>query len=381
MLDPGTLMVVEYLVLSLITAVYGADVVRRGFTAPDVCWAVALLAGGLGYLGGLMAAEAPEATWVRPVSSGLVVTAVGALWAGVHVFSGRRTLLWLPPVTGVVAAAVEPVVVRAASGSDNALTGHELVHVGVALWAIATTVAVVRGPLVRYFGGVVIAFALGTVGAALAIRLLVALAAGDGSTIVAGVLDPGMASLAVALAMTAAGIGVILLRAGERGAMQLADPLFDTTLGVRTPEGLARRGEQLFAQARGKGQEVVVVVVDVADPETLREAYGTRMLEASRELVAAVLLEIVPRGGAVGLCELAEHRFVAILPDHDAALASRWAEDVRRAIRASRVQVDADALRLTVTTGLAVGDGDLDALIARAASAVGEDENARRPRR
>lgn len=381
MLDPVTLLVGQFLAISLVTAVYGADVVRRGLTAADACWVVGFLTAGLGYLGHLTALDATQPPWLDGLASGLIVTAVGAFWAGVHVSTGHRSLLWLPPVTGLVVALAEPTASAVAAGSGSSLTGDEVFHVGVAAWAIAAAVAVARGPAARYFGGVVIGFGLGTLGAGLLVRLLVALLAGQGSTIVAGVIDPGVASLGVALALATAGMGALLLRAGERGAMQLTDPLFDPSLGVRTPLGLEQRAEQVLTQARSRGQDVVVVVVDVADPDTLREAYGSRMLEASRELVAAVLLEIVPRGGIVGLCELADHRFVVVLPDHDAERATRWADDVRRAIRSSRVQVDADALRLSVGTGIAVGDADLAALVAEATADVSTDDDARRPRR
>ncbi|GMA30375.1 GGDEF domain-containing protein [Litorihabitans aurantiacus] len=333
----------------------------------------AFLGMGLGSLGHLIEVESPQPAWVGVAADGAVVAAVGAVWSAVRAHSGRPPMLWLPAVTGAAVSALGPLAADVAERSRETVTGVELLHAGAGLWALAAAWAVLRGPMLRYFGGVVIALALGSLGVGLVVRLVLAFAT-DGEGVVAGrILAPGTAALAIALALAAAGIGGILLRSGESGAMRPSDVVFDPALGVRTHAGLAVRGAELLQSARDRGHDVVVAVVDLTEQRTLAEAFGARTVEAARSLVAAVLLDLVPRGGAVGLGGEASQQFVVLLPDHDLARAERWARDVRRAVRASRVEVDGEDLRLTVATGLAAGDGDLDALAARARVNVGAE--------
>lgn len=350
-LDLLTVLVLQHLIVGVIAAIYVVDVARRGVSAVDRSWVIAFLGAVLTTLGYLVTTLAPHQWWINPVTNGVMVAAVGALWSGIRVFGSRRPLLRLPVLSGLVVA-----VAGLIPGPDGGTWAGGVPHLlGVALWALAGAAAVARGPMRGYFGGLILGAALGVGGLFYLARTSVALAAGFESIIFERYFDTRSSSVVTTLAVVAGAIGTLLLRTGESGVMRVGDRTFDPVLGVRTPQALRRRAAELLEAERARGRGVAVVVVDLVDPSTLTEAYGVRMLEAARALLAATLIDGAPRGALVGADGESECRFVVVLPGATREQALTLVTEVGRSVRASRVQVETDVLRLAVRAGVAAG--------------------------
>ncbi|PWD51925.1 hypothetical protein C8046_16015 [Serinibacter arcticus] len=355
--DLPTVLLLQHLVVGMLTVVYGVDVVRRGFTSVDRYWMIAYLAAGLASLGHLIGTLTAQRDWTDSVADALLVLAAGAAWSGVRVLDGARPRLWMPVLTAVAVA------VAGGLGSSVEPRGYLAVVAG---WAVATAVATVRGSAIRHIGGAVIAGSLGVGGSALLLHTVVGMSRDGAAAPTDLMLSPETAALIIMVAVVGTGVGTLLLRTGEGGALQVGEALFDPATGVRTPLGLHGRAAALLEDGRAGGRPSTVAVVELVDAVTLLDAYGSRMIESARELVAAVLIDTAPRGSLVGTVEGTECSFVVVLPDHDAEQADPWRATVVAAVRASRVEVVGDGVRLGVSVGLADGDGALLDLVDRA---------------
>lgn len=371
-IDVVTVLTMQHLIVGVIAAIYLVDVVRRGVTAVDRTWVLGFLGAVLTTLGFLVGAMSQFPWWINPVANGVMTASVGALWSGVRVFCGRTPRLWLPALSGV--AVMGAALVHGPDGGEWA--GGLALFVAVGGWSLAGVVASVRGSMNRYFGGLILTIALGVGGGFYVLRAIVALTLGFDSLSFERFFDQRTSTVVTTLAVLAGAIGILLLRTGEGAAMRVGDLIFDPGLGVRTPLGLERRAEEVLTQIRARGQGVAVVVLDLADPATLVDAYGPRMMDAARGVVAAILLERAPRGAVIGASDAAACRFVVVLADGSAESARPWAAEVGRTVRESRVEVDGDVLRLSVRAGVAVAGADasgdaLPLLVRRATDDLG----------
>jgi len=156
---------------------------------------------------------------------------------------------------------------------------------------------------------------------------------------------------------------------------RLADE--DALTGVLNRRGLVDWLHVEAERARRYDHEIGVLVFDIDGFKSFNTRLGYLAGDRMLQVVASTLEKVLAHdafarpGSTVG--RYGGEEFVVMLPDADAALVRRFADETRAAIAAEYVQWDGEDLQVTVSVGVATARGDAaraDALVAAADAAM-----------
>lgn len=178
------------------------------------------------------------------------------------------------------------------------------------------------------------------------------------------------AYLAAFIAMLANGVSFLLLVKEDTDAELRRLVTTDEMTGLANRRAFFERGDEVLALCRRLGRSATLAMLDVDRFKQINDTYGHAAGDAVLKNVATVLRREVR---AVDLCaRLGGEEFVVVLPGATAEQAVLALERVRSAIAASTVERAGQALRVTVSIGVAtIDEGDsLDAALVRVDAAL-----------
>ncbi|HET6433054.1 diguanylate cyclase [Dyella sp.] len=158
-----------------------------------------------------------------------------------------------------------------------------------------------------------------------------------------------------------------LRRSRRLHRMAMTDPL----TGVANRRRLAQLGQLALEHARGMGEPLSLIALDVDHFKRVNDSYGHPVGDQVLIRLAAVCQHALRQVDHLG--RMGGEEFVVILPGSDAAAACLVAERLRREVRALALNDLAPGLTVSISLGVAEAeptDADLEQLIARADEAL-----------
>jgi diguanylate cyclase len=347
-LDMTTLLVVSSLVIAVTSVLFIVEAWNRDGDEVDRLWSLAFAAAlttGLSYIA---SAAVPELWWANAVGNAGSVLTTSAMWNGIRVLSGRRSLVQL----SIGAAAVAALAVVLVGPDGGAWAGGAVMLAGTALGALLGGVAILRSPARGIRAGVLLGTVLLSAGAFYAFRLVVFLAAGPEFALFRTYAGTEVSTLFVVLLITGAAFSMVVLRGTQARAQQDEARNFDPMTGARTGVSFVPRANALLRAHHEASAPVALAAVTPEGIDEIAVAFGRE--HAGRALVvcgeaAQVLL---PKRALMGRDAQDGRAFQVLLPGFTAAEAAEWATEVRKEIIDSPLEVPGSRLRLTVSVGI-----------------------------
>lgn len=348
MLDVRTLQIVLIVVVSVIAAVFVAEVARRGRSPVDLVWTLALSAAVAAAMFHLTSDSSQSLWWFVALGNACSVVTTMAMWNGVRADDGRRPLLGV-----TAAAALLTALVALAAGADEVGDVVWVSILGTAAGAILGGAEGLRGRLRSRRPGRALSVALLVAGGYHVLRLVVYLVAGPDSAFTE-FLGPSTTLLVLLVLLTTAGCCMIVVRGDEVATLAARSSAFDARTGLRTPVTFVPRARDAVREAQRAGDPVTVVVVFLEGRGDLATAFDREVAESALSAVVDTARLLAPPAASLaGRADEAEEAFEVLLRGHTGTEGHVWAETLRRRVIANPIEVDGARVRLRLSLGVA----------------------------
>ncbi|KFF59311.1 hypothetical protein JF66_12205, partial [Cryobacterium sp. MLB-32] len=367
LLDGATLVLVS----GLVTVICGISVIANtAFLRSDDAgrvWSIA-------YISAVMSAvsyservlmRGTETWWTLVVGHFLLVVAIGALWSGLRLHNGRRSLLW---VVLLVAGAVALAAMLRGTG-EHELTATLELSLAAALLSGLGCVEATRAPLQRNLNARILAVAFGVLAFFGLLRVVVFLFYPN---LFVMSFNRGFASLVALSFVIVATITISVLRAEQGGRTAVGD----RNLGIHSAAGALTL--TAFAQAsidhldRAREREVGLVLVraEIDNLPAINAAFGRRAGDEAISEFTRMLRAALPVMSLIGHSDSGRFLILGRAASRTDALA--LTERIRTAMVQNPLS-KLSSIRLTASFGIAdtFDHGhDFDALRAAADAAL-----------
>ncbi len=368
-LDVTTLLVFSSLITVVISTLFLAETWSRDAPLVDRLWS-------LGFASALLTAlcyvadEAVTGLWFAlALGNGFLVLTPMALWNGIRVYGGRRSLVEVS-----IAASLVAVVATLVSWPEGgSWSGASVYLLGNAVGSLLSAVAMARARRydVRAARYLTVIMAMG--GSYFLVRWVLFLIGGADSDLFQTYAGTGIAAILVPLWMIGAAFSMIALRQTQEHSRREEQGNFDPMTGARTCQSFIPRAEAVLRARAADGSPVCVVTVRPEHYDDIAVAFGREA--ADRAFVAAgeVTISMLPGRAVVGR-DPNGLAFQALLPGVPPEEAARWAEDVRAELVAEPFETQGTRMRLSARFGIASSQThgyDLDSLCEASREACG----------
>ncbi|MFC4553976.1 GGDEF domain-containing protein [Georgenia faecalis] len=347
-LDPLTLDVVAGAVVLLSATLFVAEAWSRRAQAVDRLWSLAFAAAIAASLATL--ADAFQPSWVaRALGNAAQVAVLWFMWSGVRACGGRRPLVGV----AVGAAAVAGLGVLAVGPAGDPWAAGGLMLVGVAVGALISGVAILRGPLRQFQSGIALAVLLLVMGTYTVFRFVLYITQGPYSDAFTTYAGSELTTLVVTLVLNGSAFSMVSLRVAQTTRSVLLRHHFDAATGARTPASFEPRALDALRDAEERGRQMCFVVVEPDDVTAIRLAFGGNYADEALALCGETVAMVVPPRGLIGIDAPHGARFEVLLRDMGAAEAEEWAAGLRTEFLHATFELPSSRVRVTVSIGLA----------------------------
>lgn len=345
-LDDVSLLLVTLGVVTVVSLLFMAEVWVRRTTAADRIWSISFVSVIATVLAYVAEAVGLDAAWVSALASATTVLALWGFWSGARAYSGKRSLLWVAGLAGLV------VFLAVLVGQGDSWIAW-LVHMGgFVIGGTLLAVEILTGPIRRAHPGRVLAVLAGLAALYHCVRLALLLFYGVGSPEFAAYAGTNTTTIVLATIIVGASFCMVSLRAGDVGRGERLALNFDPLTGARTPATFRRRAVKVLAEAEQADRQACLVVVRPESIEAISIAFGPEYADRALAHCGEVVTALTP-GTYLGLDATGKIGFEVLLPDTRLAEGIAWATGLRKELIAAPLEVPNSRLRLTVSLGVA----------------------------
>lgn len=349
-LDQQTLSLATGLVVLTAGTVFVLETLLNRDSTTSRLWSLAYLAGILTSISYVLWATMPSAWWAVAVGNAAFVVSAGAIWSGCRSFNGRRSLLWVVVVAGVLAAAA--VVLEGPDGGDWA--GAYVWLLGVAVFSALGAAETFTRSMGKDANARGLSMVLLAEGVLFLARFVVLLGWGPENIVFHTYLGTATTSIVTIILMIVAAVTMSVMRAdtSPRARMGASAPLFSRR-GLMGCDAFEQVLTDRLARAAEHSESVSLLHVHLDDLEEIGIAFGRTAADLVLGESVATVRRIVPASAVIG--DAGTGRLVVassgVSPGEDIALATV----LRRALLDVDVP-EAPGAKVTASIGAATTD-------------------------
>lgn len=182
-------------------------------------------------------------------------------------------------------------------------------------------------------------------------------------------------------AFTGMGLFTLLIVVDDLGARLRRQARTDQLTGLKNRRGFGASARYFLRRARRQRRPISLVLCDIDFFKEVNDSHGHLMGDQVLTQFANLLAKQIAEPGVVA--RVGGEEFAMLLPDQDAASASRIAEAVRQAVESNDFDLDGKPIKVTASfgiTGIPVSDERLELSFKQADSALYQAKHAGRNR-
>jgi diguanylate cyclase (GGDEF)-like protein len=289
---------------------------------------------GLGFISGMLATIAyavwgysSELWWVTGVGNAALSFAIGSMWSGCRAFNGRRPLLWVVSIVGVLVFLA--VVVHGPDGGEWA--GAPAMYLAISGFSTAIVISTLRGNLRTRVNARILTVIFVAVAGFYLARAVVYFGYGETSdefliafgTVNTTLLDIGF--------LTIAGISFSVLQS-ERRPEERRERASDRSSipGVASSRLFEQQAEDWLRRAHRNDESLTLAIIEVQNLDEMNIALGSEYGDRAIQTVGWFARDNVPTTSLVG--RLSARQFAVLTPSPAVGESSSIAERVMTAI-------------------------------------------------
>ncbi|PFG39095.1 GGDEF domain-containing protein [Georgenia soli] len=347
-LDMTTLLVVSSLVITVTSVLFISEAWARNADEVDRLWSLAFAAAlttGLSYLA---SAIVPALWWANAVGNAASVLTTFAMWNGIRVLTGHRSFLAVSWAAGVLAA----LAVLVAGPDGGPWAGGGVMLAGTAVGAVLGGLAVLRSEAWRIRAGVLLGAILLAAGLFYGFRLVLFLVAGPEYAAFRMYAGTEVTTLFVVLLVTGAAFSMVVLRGAQARERQDETRNFDAMTGARTGVSFIPRASAVLRAHEEAGAEIALVALTPEGIDEIAVAFGRQHADRALVVCGELAQMLLPKRSLMGRDAMDGRAFQVLLPGFTAEAAADWANEVRKEVIDSPLDVPGSRLRLAVSAGV-----------------------------
>jgi len=347
-LDMTTLLVVSSLVIVVTSVLFITEAWARDTDDVDRLWSLAFTAAlttGLSYLA---TALVPALWWANAIGNAGSVLTTFAMWNGVRVLAGRRSLFAVSVAAAVLAALA--VLVPGPDGGPWA--GGAVMLAGSAAGAVLGGITILRSRAWRIRAGVLLGTVLLAAGLFYGFRFVLFVALGPEYAAFRTYAGTEVTTLFVVLFVTGAAFSMVILRGTQARERQEEARNFDAMTGARTGVSFIPRASAVLRAHEEAGAEVALVALTPEGLDEIAVAFGREHADRALVVCGELAQVLLPKRSLMGRDAMDGQAFQILLPGFTADQAAEWAHEVRKELLDSPLDVPGSKLRLSVSAGI-----------------------------